>query len=442
MVNLSTNHSVSRRIALLAIGCRTNQEELTSLRAELAARGHQIVDSPESADLIILNTCTVTGATESKVRRTINGLSRKYPQAKLLLTGCLAQQNPQPLAELRGVAWVVGNTRKHEIPQILESGTPGIFHENGFTASPSALQIPTTVEHSDRAQRTRGSVKIQEGCDYRCTYCIVPSVRGPSRCLPREEIVGFAKRLLDNGYKEIVLTGTHIGQYSPDASTTLTDLIQDVGRLQGDFRIRLSSLDPRDLTSELIDLFRDHPRLCPHLHLSVQSLSDPILSAMNRERVLSETILMKCALIRSFRPETAIGLDLIVGFPGETLEMFQTTLHNMNTLGPTYAHVFRFSQRPGTPAASFPDQIPEKEKTRRSEVLRDAVRKCRNSFVRSLRHVPLRCLVENESPASGLTDNYLRVTLPGHQAKRNEWITVVVEPDADGTSGVVGQLAL
>ncbi len=426
-------------VALLSVGCRTNQEELSSLHAGFVSQGYEVVEDVSRAEVIVVNTCTVTGATEGKVRRMIKGLARNHPHARIFLTGCLAQQKPEELIGMPGVSRVVGNAEKLSIPFLVKETGEGIVHRPLSRNSSETLRLPEHLVSAKQATRTRASIKIQEGCDFRCAYCIVPSVRGPSRSLPLPAILDHTRRLLDLGYKELVLTGTHVGQYRGEKNQRLTDCLEQVTSLNGDFRVRLSSLDPRDIEPRLIQHLTANPRVCRHVHLSVQSLDNSVLRRMNRHEILAEEIVERCRALRQSCPEIAIGFDIIVGFPGETLEMFLTTLHNMDTIGPSYAHVFRYSPRPGTPAAEMTGQLSEQDKTTRSQKARETVNGSRTRFIQGLRNVSLRLLTESEFPLSGLTSNYLRVVVPQTGGKHNEWADVYVEGVETGTSRVIGR---
>jgi threonylcarbamoyladenosine tRNA methylthiotransferase MtaB len=284
------------------------------------------------------------------------------------------------------------------------------------------------------ARRTRFALKIQEGCDFRCSYCIVPSVRGQSRSVPPDGVVALARTAIDAGYHELVVTGTHIGQYGPPG---LVALVKELAGLDGDFRLRLSSLDPRDLDDDLLELICSHPRLCRHLHVSCQSLCDPVLAAMRRGETAAETIVKTLSGARAACPSLSIGADIIVGFPTESLAMFGTTLENIERIGLSYGHVFRFSPRPGTEAATMSTGVREAEKTRRSEECRCVVARSRHAFIAGLRGTRERIVVESESPPSGLTSNYLRAEAVGACAARNEWLDIVID-SYDPVSEVCG----
>lgn len=420
-------------VAIKSIGCRTNQEEMETLRLQLEREGYEITDDVSGADYIVVNTCAVTAVTESKTRRLLGSLSSSAPDAQILVTGCLAQQKPSELKKLANVRWVVGNTFKNDILSIIrENG--GVFHEqfDKKTTERLDLDIINVPQGVSEGGRTRFPVKIQEGCNYCCSYCIVPSLRGPSRSAEKELILKLCQNAIRAGYKELILTGTHIGQYHSADNRGIIDLLDELCRLDGDFRIRLSSLDPRDLSDEIINMITGNDRICKHLHVSLQSLSNEVLARMNRPYADLGSIITKLTNFRKSVPHAGIGADLIVGHPGESEENFAETLENARLLNFSYAHIFRYSKRPGTSAAQMALQVSETEKTRRSEVLRSVIDEGRLEFIKKMGGITEKIIVESENPVRGLTSNYLHVEIPGFSASRNTWLDVLVKPDGDG----------
>lgn len=416
-----------KKIAFKSIGCRTNQEEMVSLRFRLQQEGYTIIEDLKAADIIIVNTCTVTSSTESKTRRLLNGLTEENPQAQILLTGCLAQQKPQELKELSSVKWVVGNNEKDQIPNILRDKEGVYYHP--FTSSSPEFSSSVSVIPPAKLQagfRTRFPVKIQEGCNYRCSYCIVPSVRGPSRSAEMDEIIATFRSAIESGYKEIVLTGTHIGQFGKNQNCTLLELLSNIVLIDGDFRVRLSSLDPRDITDDLLELVGNGGKICDHLHVSLQSLSEDVLSAMARPYSGLESMVKKLAAFRCSYPSAGLGADFIVGFPGETEENFLLTMERAKSIGFSYAHIFRYSARPGTSAAVMSAQVPEILKTERSDKFRNLINHNRNEFLIKNLTVSKKIIVESEYPVRGLTSNYIHVEVPGLRKQCNSWLDVSV----------------
>ena len=419
-----TGEFLANTIALKSIGCRTNQEEIASLSVRLAEQGHRIVDKIDEAEIVIVNTCSVTACTESKTKRFLNQLSRCAPHGKVCVTGCLAQQEAHELKNRYGACWIVGNTRKNDIPAIIQDESGGVFWGPCEEAHGLPLPIVQSFKSLDITRRTRFSIKIQEGCNYRCAYCIVPVLRGPSRSAALAGVVSACRGAVDAGFKEIVLTGTHIGQYGDGQEENLLTLLENLVILPGDFRIRLSSLDPRDLSEPLLAVLDSHPKVCRHLHVSVQSLSEDVLASMNRPGIYFNTLIERLSNFRKAHPDAGIGGDFIVGFPGESSEMFEETITNIERIGFSYGHVFRYSKRPSTAAAAFVTHIEDREKNRRGERMRAVLDTCRMAFINNLRATSHRIIVETENPVTGVSSNYVRMEAPGAHAKRNSWLTV------------------
>lgn len=421
------------KVLFRSIGCRTNQEEFTELAEVLTLRGYTIVERLEDAEIIMVNTCSVTGATESKTRRMLSALAIDAPQARILVTGCLAQQNPEHLKKMKNVCWVVGNQLKHEIADILENETAGIYHAP-FTEAPAALDLPkrTVLPPNSNSGRTRFPIKIQEGCNFRCAYCIVPSLRGASRSTTTSEVLDLFRQALTAGYKEVVLTGTHIGQFCGNDGDRLADLVEKMLRIDGDFRIRLSSLDPRDCTEALLMLIGNEPNVCKHLHVSLQSASVKTLAAMGRPVDESAHLLKRLITFRGQFPEVGIGADIIVGFPGEEQGDFTDTATMIERIGLSYIHAFKYSRRPGTPAASMSHQVHESVKTERSRHLREIVAGSRLRFIANAAQKPSRIIVESVAPVRGMTSNYLHVELENTIVSHNAWLDVYVTDKVRG----------
>lgn len=406
---------------------------MNSLRLRLLQLGYGIVDDLQEAQVIIINTCTVTSFTESKTKRFIKAISKQNPAAKILLTGCLAQQKPSELKDLDSVFWVVGNTEKDQIPSILEK-KGGIFQQpfsNGVPPlSVRTFRIPTAKDQA--GLRTRFSLKIQEGCNYRCSYCIVPSVRGPSRSAEFSNVISAFSSAVKAGFKEIVLTGTHIGQFAKEQNESLLELLKEIVSIDGDFRVRLSSLDPRDLSDEILELVGNSKKVCDHLHVSIQSFSENVLRAMERPYSDVDQLVRRLSAFRRSYPSAGLGADFIVGFPGETNKDFELSMERISMVGFSYAHVFRFSARPGTSAAFLPGQISETVKNNRSNRLRMLINRSRGEFLNKNRTVSKKIIVESESPVRGLTSNYIHVEIPGFSRECNSWLDVKVDETVNG----------
>ena len=392
------------RIYVASLGCKLNQSEMDSLARELAARGHRVVDSPTGADLCVLNTCTVTHVAAQKSRQALRRLHRDNPQARLIATGCYAQIEPDILGKLPNVERVIGNPEKDRLVDLIG---PGLTERQG---PGPALGIP--------GARTRAFIKIQDGCDNACTYCIIRVARGPQRSRPADEILTEVRELLAAGHQELVLTGVHIGAYGRDrqgklAATNLWDLVSQILTETDIPRLRLSSIEPWDLSEEAFRLW-DDPRLCRHLHLPLQSGCNATLRRMARRYTTAE-FRAWVATARAAIPDLALTTDVIVGFPGETSGEFAESLDFVQEMAFSRAHIFPYSARAGTAAAQMPDQVSPQVKEQRARAMREVASASRQSFSQSFVGRTFNVLWESERESgggtvwSGLTDNYLRV---------------------------------
>lgn len=397
-----------KSVAFYALGCRANQLEASALADEFRAHGWQVQGFADPVSLYVINTCTVTHGGDSDSRHIIRKARRQNPQARIAVTGCYAQVSPQEVAALEGVHYVIGNNFKQDILQIVTETpvgqTPWVQVSE---IDKSRIMLGAT---SSALNRTRASLKIQDGCDYKCSYCIIPEARGLSRSVPRATLISQVKQLLEQGFKEIVLTGINIGQYEePMDQSDLTALLTTLTSIPGEFRLRLSSLDPFEVTQDLLALMAESPKLCPYLHLSTQSLEDTVLKRMGRRHRVAD-VADVCQTITQYLPHAAIGMDIIVGFPGETAQQFETTMDHVRTLPISYVHTFSYSQRANTAAATFEGQVSEGDKKQRSTALMALAQQknlaFRQQFVGTQRPV----LIESGG-RRGLSDNYIHVDL-------------------------------
>lgn len=378
------------KLRTLTLGCKVNQYETEYVREGLLGIGYEDAADDDVAELCIVNTCTVTAEGDSKSRQAIRRMARRNPGAKVVVMGCYATRAPEEVAALPGVSQVV--TDKRELPDLL-----GRF---GVT------DIPTGI--SGFGRRHRAYVKVQDGCLLRCSFCIIPYVRPQLSSRPVEHILDEVCRLVDRGYREVVLTGIHLGHYGlefnrglPQAPpvpksqwTRLSHLVRRIAELPGDFRIRLSSIEATEVTRELIDALADHPdKIAPHLHISMQSGSDSVLRRMRR-RWGRQRFVDRCKLVQEKLDRPAITTDIIVGFPGETDAEFQETIAAARAVGFSKIHIFPFSPRRGTPAAEMPGQMPKHVQQARSRELAAVEAELRDEYYRSLIGRPLRVLVE------------------------------------------------
>ncbi|NLJ84997.1 MAG: tRNA (N(6)-L-threonylcarbamoyladenosine(37)-C(2))-methylthiotransferase MtaB [Firmicutes bacterium] len=355
-----------RRIAFHTLGCKLNQYDTQSLLELFKDEGYSIVDFSEKADVYVINTCTVTGSGERKSRQAINRAVRTNPEALVVVTGCYAQTAPGEVMGIKGVDLVIGNQDRGRIVQLTEEAAsqgPNVVVGDILQAK-EFEELPVT----DFFGRTRAALKIQEGCNQFCSYCKIPYARGPSRSRNLDAVVQEARRLAERGFREIVLTGIHLGAYGTDLSppSDLAEAIRTLSDIEGLARIRLGSVDAPEIDDELIETIRTHPKACRHLHIPLQAGDDDVLNSMRRPYALQEyrDVIHR---VRSGLPGVAITTDIIVGFPGETDTQFQRALEFVKEMAFSRLHVFRYSPRRGTAAARFPNQIPASVKSERSQ---------------------------------------------------------------------------
>lgn len=436
--------SLSTKVAIATLGCKVNQYESAALGEALTRRGYILVPFSSPADCYIINTCTVTARTNYQSRQIIRKAIRRNPDALVVVTGCYAQTASAEIAEIPGVSLIAGHEEKDQIPDLLgrllknhlEIQVGNIRKTRRF----SSLAVTRFQGH------TRAFLKIQDGCDSWCSYCIVPHARGRSRSLVEAAVLEQLARLGRTGYREVVLTGIHLGAYGQDLSpkSSLVDLLQKIERQRPVDRLRLSSIEPTEISDELITLLRQSALLCPHLHIPLQSGDDVILSRMKRHYTASFFKNLLDKLCRTI-PDLAVGIDVIAGFPGEDAGAFERTVQLIESLPVAYLHVFPYSARPGTPAAAFPDQVSPDEKKKRAEILRNLGARKRESFAGRFQGRLLRVLVEERRERSsglrkGFSDNYLPVLLTdGDASQVNQMVQVRIE-DIEGTR-ISGRIA-
>jgi threonylcarbamoyladenosine tRNA methylthiotransferase MtaB len=413
---------------IITFGCKVNQFDSAMMAEALEGSGFTPSPAHGSPDLVLVNTCTVTGRADQQARQTIRRLARQRPGAPILVTGCYAQRAPEALASLPGVAGVFGNREKVRVAEMAAAGAGSrgpLMAVGGF-----GRQEPFQDREVTRFPgHTRAWLKIQEGCSHACSYCIVPQVRGPARSLPLDRVQASLEGLAGRGYQEIVLTGVDLGQYGRDLAspTTLSQLAPRLAQKTWPFRLRLSSLEPQEITGELVEALAGLPHLCPHFHLPLQSGSGEVLRAMGRSYSPEDFREIVMELHRHF-PGAAVGLDILVGFPGETGADFEATRKLVEALPAAYLHVFPFSPRPGTPAQGRPP-LPGSEVRRRAEVMRRLGREKRQAFYQAHLDQAGEVLVEGELPGRpgwlrGLSADYLRVALMGPPEWRNRRLAV------------------
>ena len=425
---------MKKTVSFYTLGCKLNQAETAAIAADFSAHGYEIVPFGEPADVVFINTCSVTERAEQKCRRIVHRSVRKSPKGKIVVAGCYSQLKPRVVAEIPGVDLVLGTQNKYDAVSLVENLSKTEFPRNNVEPF-SKREVFRYFDGGYVDRHTRAFLKIQDGCDYRCSYCSIPFSRGPSRSDHPQAIVARAQALAAHGFKELVLTGVHIGMYGRDLNReeNLVRLLWRLLKVDGLERIRISSLDPHEITDDLIDLAASTPRIAPHFHIALQSGDNEILRRMKRayrvEKFQSVT-----EKIRSKIPHAGIGVDVIVGFPGETEEKFQATYRVLAESPVTFFHVFSYSQRAGTPAGEFPDQIPMAEKKRRVDQLIRLGEEKKLAFERRFLGKILHVLIEKrKSPQNwqGVAENYIRVFLI-RPAAENEILPVRITEISEG----------
>jgi threonylcarbamoyladenosine tRNA methylthiotransferase MtaB len=475
-------------------GCRATQADGAALERQFEERGFARATTPVQAAVVVLNTCTVTAAADQDARAAIRRVQRQNPEAKIVVTGCYAQRAPEEIAALPGVSLVVGNSHKHRLAQIALGGmnlaqpsAPDFFPLQNLTQNREAenrnsifvsdifahtelLAAPvfdvttadvTTAEAAN--ERTRPNLKVQDGCDNRCSFCVIPYVRGQSRSLELDRIIREVHGLVESGYREVVISGINLGRWGRDLAVSsqrsalsrtslrpatndqrLEVLIRAILAETALEKLRISSVEPMDWSDELIALVAQSARIAKHAHVPMQSGSDTVLRRMHR-KYRPWHYREKITKIHAAMPDAAIGADVMTGFPGETDAEFETTRRMVEALPFTYLHVFTYSPRPGTPAAAMPNQVPVQVARERNRILRELAEKKKLAFMRSfigkkIEAITLRCQDIAHAEATtvsamrfteALTDNYLKLHLNGkHEA--NRWLQARVEDVVDG----------
>lgn len=413
------SHYFMKKVAFKTLGCRLNQYETDALASQFDKNGYQIVDFDEEAEVVVVNTCTVTNQSDSKSNQVIKQAAKKHKDAMLVVTGCMVNNHREKLETSQpNVTWFVDNEHKSSIFSLIDGDLKGeVNHPDHFDKNLFDYQPAEKTFH------TRSMIKIQDGCDNFCTFCIIPKVRGRATSRPVNDILENIRQVVDFGYKEVVLTGVNIGRYDYE-NTTFEDLVEKILDIPGDFRVRISSIEPEGFGDKLFDLFA-HPKLTPHLHLCLQSGSDKILLKMRRMYTLKgfTDIVDK---VRSRYPDFNFTTDIIVGFPGEREEDLQQTIDVSKKIGFGHIHTFKYSVRKGTRAERMDEQIPEKEKTRRSEVIRLLAEAEKMKYRTRMLGKTQTVLVEKiiNGIAQGYGENYIPIKFPARHTEPNQFVKV------------------
>jgi threonylcarbamoyladenosine tRNA methylthiotransferase MtaB len=436
-------------LAIATLGCKVNQFESEALMASLEQQGYHLISFEEGAEITIINTCTVTQRADFQSRQMVRRAFRFNPESLIVVTGCYPQVDPEAIAKIEEAKYILGNVEKYRIPELLplmEKGDLPPVQVSDIQRESSFSDITRHTFH----RHTRAFLKIQDGCDARCSYCIVPYARGRSRSLPPERVMEHMSALREGGYHEVVLTGIHLGSYGLDFSPPfpLGKLLRQLEEKETPHRIRLSSIEPMDFSEELTHFLSSSKKVCPHLHIPIQSGEDEILKRMNRN--YSRSFLFD--LIRELHqaiPGLSIGADVIVGFPGETEEKFKETYELIESLPFSYLHVFPFSKRKGTPAFQYSQVVDQANITRRAEAMRELGKQKRRTFYSRFLRQELNVLVEERREKGtgkwkGFSQNYIPVllTFEGITGGNFDWVnqewTVKVTDCAE--TGLVGQV--
>jgi len=425
-----------KRAAITTLGCKLNQYESERIREQLMCRGYDIVPYDEVADVYVVNSCTVTAKSDRDTRRLARQGKRRNPEALVVVTGCYAEVAGEALSRIGEIDVILGNTEKEALASHVPAGSDLADDEE---LSRSERLLGSFADH------TRAFVKVQEGCDAHCAYCIIPQARGPSRSVRPVEVVRQVEKLVEAGHPEVVLIGVHLGRYGkdmPEEDVALDDLARWLCEVPGLRRLRFSSIEPREVTEGIIDLVVRHPKVCRHLHIPLQSGADAILTRMGRPYSASYYSDL-VGRVRHASPLASIGADVMVGFPGETDEHAEETRRLLEALPLSYLHVFSYSQRPGTPAAEMPEQVAPELKKERSRALMSLSAEKRRTFAEQNLGQELSVVVEqplegDEGHVIGVSDNYLRVRFPGAPDLRGQVVRVrVLSTDAHFVNGVL-----
>ncbi|AOR29402.1 2-methylthioadenine synthetase [Formosa sp. Hel1_33_131] len=427
-----------KKVAFYTLGCKLNFSETATIARNFQDEGFDRVEFSEYADIYVINTCSVTENADKRFKTIVKQAQRSNPEAFIVAVGCYAQLQPEELAAVNGVDLVLGATEKFKITDYLNELTK---NETGAIHSCDIEDADFYVSSYSVGDRTRAFLKVQDGCDYKCTYCTIPLARGISRSDTLQNVLDNAKKIADQGIKEIVLTGVNIGDYGKGEfgnkkhEHTFFELVQELDTIEGIHRLRISSIEPNLLKDETIDFVAQSNSFVPHFHIPLQSGSNVMLKAMRR-RYMKELYQDRVGHIKTVMPDACIGVDVIVGFPGETDELFLETYNFLNALDISYLHVFTYSERPNTHAATLPDVVPKAVRSKRSKMLRGLSAKKRRAFYESQIGSKRTVLFEGENKEGyihGFTENYVKVKAPWNPEFVNTLHKITLtEIDSDG----------
>ena len=414
------------KAAFHTLGCKLNFSETSTLARQLGEAGYARVHLDDAPDVVVINTCSVTDHADAKCRNAVRRAMQSNPEAFVVVVGCYAQLKPEEIAQIEGVDLVLGAREKFNLVEHLEGASKS---EGARALAGEIKEVRDFVPGFSSGDRTRTFLKVQDGCNYFCAFCTIPLARGRSRSASVADTVREAQKAVESGAKEIVLTGVNIGDFGTAHGETLLDLIQALDVLDGVERYRISSIEPNLLTDEIIEFVSQSRRFQPHFHIPLQSGSDTILSAMRR-RYRTKLYRDRISRIRELMPEASIGVDIIVGFPGESDEEFMTTVEFIKSLTVSYLHVFTYSERPNTTALRIDDVVPVPVRKERNKTLRNLSLKAQRAHYEAQLGRTAQVLfeeAEEDGLRMGYTSNYIRVAVPSDRAEGNQMLSVTLD---------------
>ncbi len=415
------------KIAFKTLGCRVNLYETDALASRFKAAGYEIVDADEDTDIFVVNTCTVTNQSDQKCRQALHQIRRQHPESLIVATGCMVNHRKNELLENKTVDYAIDNERKYALFNIIDK------HFKGEQVDPEGLDVDLFgYQPAFDTFHTRSLIKIHDGCNNFCSYCLIPMVRGRATSRSDKDIYDNIRSVVDHGFKEIVLTGVNMGRYQYQ-DVNFEGLVENILNIDGDFRLRISSIEPDNFSDRFLRLF-ENEKLAPHMHICLQSGSENTLKSMRRHYTAAEFKNM-CERIKTTIPDFNITTDLIVGFPGETEEDFLESAELCREIGFSHIHTFKYSVRNGTKAATMPNQIPEKIKTERSAVIRNISAENKKRYFEQMIGKQQKMLIERISSdgiAQGYGENYIPMRLKGKHLEKNTFVDVIVD-------GIIGK---
>lgn len=414
--------STPKTVAFHTLGCKLNYSETSTIKRKFEEKGFHAIPFEEGADIYVINTCSVTDFADRKCRKVVRDALKRSPDAKVVMIGCYAQLKPEEISNIEGVDLVLGAAEKFNVLNYIDDLSHAT--SKGMVKAGNVTAANTFEDAFSFGDRTRSFLKVQDGCNYKCTFCTIPQARGSSRSDTIENVVTNAEKIASMGVKEIVLTGVNIGDFGngteviegtrPKKEAMFIDLIRELDKVNGIERFRISSIEPNLCTNEIIEFVSKSTRFAPHFHMPLQSGSDRLLRLMQR-RYLSPLYRDRVAYIKEVMPHCCIGVDVIVGFPGETEEDFTDTYHFLNELDISYLHVFTYSERANTPAQNMDGVVPMQVRRKRNEMLRILSDKKKRAFYEKYQQTVRHVLFEDSKTPemmTGFTDNYIKITCP------------------------------